>query len=345
VPAYARDMDATADARLDLLRYYAEYFDPGMTDLSASCPPPAALAMDLADALTADGLAFVPPSGAPELRDAIAARYTTVTPGDVLIAAGASEALAAIALALLEPGARAAVDGGVYASFTEAAKAAGAVLAPESPLAPGTAVVAVCNPATPSGRIRDMAALAAEARAAGAVLAADEVYRDLSDVPIAAAADLDARAVSIADLSKPLGLGALRIGWIATRNAALRERLDRQLQLLSGGPSALSVRAALGAFETFDQEVARTMAAAAGNGGAIQRELAAHGWTFTSPEAGLTVLAWPPAPVAAVAEARVREAGLFLIPCDMYGAPGAYRFGLLAPLESVRRALRLLAAP
>ncbi|MCC6388355.1 MAG: aminotransferase class I/II-fold pyridoxal phosphate-dependent enzyme [Dehalococcoidia bacterium] len=336
-------MDATADARFDLLRYYAEYFRPGMIDLSASCPPPATLAVDLGEALTADGLAFVPPSGAPDLREAIAARYSTVAAGDVLIAAGASEALAAVALALLGPGARAAVDSGIYASFTEAAKAAGAVLVPGSPLAPDTAVVAVCNPSTPSDRIRDMAVLAAEARAAGAVLAADEVYRDLSCIPIAAAADLDAHAISIGDLSKPLGLGALRIGWVATRDAALRDLLDRQLQLLSGGPSALSVRAALAAFATFDDEVARTMAAATENGGAILRALAAHGWTFTAPEAGLTVLAWPPTAVDAAAEARVHAAGLFLIPCDMYGAPGAYRFGLLAPLEAVRRALHLLA--
>lgn len=336
-------MDATADPRLDLLRYYAAYFAPGMTDLSASCPPPAALAVDLGYELDGDALAFVPPAGAPDLREAIAARYEGLTAEDIVISAGASEALAAIALALLEPGSRAAVDGGIYPSFTEAAKSAGATLAPESPLAPGTRVVAVCNPTTPAGRIRDMAALCRQARATGATVVADEVYRDLSRVPLPAAATLDPGAISIGDLSKPLGLGALRIGWIATRDVDVRERLDRQLQLLSGGPSALSVRAALAAFERFDAAVAATLDRAEENGAHIFRALTSHDWTWTPPEAGLTVAAWPARPLDAAAEQRVRDAGYFLIPCDMYGAPGAYRFSLLAPPATVCHALDLLA--
>jgi len=336
-------MDATADPRLDLLRYYAAYFAPGMTDLSASCPPPAALAVDLGYELDGDALAFVPPAGAPDLREAIAARYEGLTAEDIVISAGASEALAAIALALLEPGSRAAVDGGIYPSFTEAAKSAGATLAPESPLVPGTRVVVVCNPTTPAGRIRDMAALCREARATGATVVADEVYRDLSRVPLPAAATLDPGAISIGDLSKPLGLGALRIGWIATRDVDVRERLDRQLQLLSGGPSALSVRAALAAFERFDAAVAATVDRAEENGAHIFRALTSHDWTWTPPEAGLTVAAWPARPLDAAAEQRVRDAGYFLIPCDMYGAPGAYRFSLLAPPATVCHALDLLA--
>ncbi len=169
------------------------------------------------------------------------------------------------------------------------------------------------------------------------------MYRDLSRVPLPAAATLDPGAISIGDLSKPLGLGALRIGWIATRDVDVRERLDRQLQLLSGGPSALSVRAALAAFERFDAAVAATVDRAEENGAHIFRALTSHDWTWTPPEAGLTVAAWPARPLDAAAEQRVRDAGYFLIPCDMYGAPGAYRFSLLAPPATVCHALDLLA--
>jgi hypothetical protein len=127
--------------------------------------------VDLGYELDGDALAFVPPAGAPDLREAIAARYEGLTAEDIVISAGASEALAAIALALLEPGSRAAVDGGIYPSFTEAAKSAGATLAPES-LAPGRGS---SPPTPPPGGPQIWPPL----RATGATFVADEVYRDL----------------------------------------------------------------------------------------------------------------------------------------------------------------------
>jgi aspartate/methionine/tyrosine aminotransferase len=94
--------------------------------------------------------------------------------------------------------------------------------------------------------------------AVGGIPIVDEVHRhiglDGESVP-RAAADLHPAAVSIGDLSKPLGLAGLRVGWIATRNRRVRQRIERTLQLIVGGPSALADIAALAAFEAFDQHL------------------------------------------------------------------------------------------
>ncbi len=69
---------------------------------------------------------------------------------------------------------------------------------------------------------RGLAALAADA---GATLLCDEVYRLLEHDPadrLDAGADLGDHVVSVGVLSKSYGLAGLRIGWLATRNSAIR---------------------------------------------------------------------------------------------------------------------------
>ena len=67
------------------------------------------------------------------------------------------------------------------------------------------------------------------ARAHGLILFSDEVYRELEHYPasrLPAACDEYERAVSLGSISKSYGLPGLRIGWIATRDAALREAVS-----------------------------------------------------------------------------------------------------------------------
>ena len=64
------------------------------------------------------------------------------------------------------------------------------------------------------------------ARAHGLVVFSDEVYRELEHDPaclLPAVCDEYERAVSLGSISKSYGLPGLRTGWIATRDAGLRE--------------------------------------------------------------------------------------------------------------------------
>ena len=64
------------------------------------------------------------------------------------------------------------------------------------------------------------------ARAHGLILFSEEVYRELEHDPakrLPPACDQYERAVSLGSISKSYGLPGLRIGWIASRDRALRE--------------------------------------------------------------------------------------------------------------------------
>lgn len=332
------------DARHDLLLYYARYYRPGAIDLSSSSPPAPLLGLPVERAVPPQDLGYVPPTGAAELRELIAARYATLAAGDILLTAGASEALAAVAFAVVGRGHCVAHDRGTYPSFLEAARTAGARLRLDTWPRRGDRVAAICHPTAPDGRLFDIVAWAEAAVRAGAVPLADEVYRDLGHdgAAVVSAADACEGAVGIGGLSKTLGMGGLRVGWIATRDASLGARLDRQLQLLSGGPASLSVVAATAAMRRFDIFVWETLKAMRANAPAVYAVLAAAGWHFERPQAGLTLEARPPLRPTPQDEERVRAAGYFLIPCDMYGAPGCYRISLLADAGALRRALAIL---
>jgi aspartate/methionine/tyrosine aminotransferase len=334
----------TAPRELDLLSYFATYFAPGLTDLSASNAPAPSLSRELGCQLSTATLDYVAPGGADDLRSKIAARYETLTADDVLITSGASEALVAIAFALLDHDSVALVDPATYPSFLHAARRIGAEVrwADEDPVK--ASVVVACNPAAPAGDILNSASFIRRSVGMPAVPVMDEVYRDLAvfGSRIRAAADLGAHAVSIGDLSKPLGMGGLRIGWIASRERGLMERFDYELQRLSGGPASLSVAAANVALDHFDELVGETCAAARANAPRVFEALHEAGWRFQCPQAGLTLLATPPRCPGPDAEAAVRAAGYFLIPARLLGSIHGYRISLLAPPNAVRSALRIL---
>ncbi|GAB4176857.1 MAG: aminotransferase [Roseiflexaceae bacterium] len=92
---------------------------------------------------------------------------------------------------------------------------------------PGTKLIAINNPNNPTGALMDRAFLeeiVAIARASGAWLLSDEVYRGIGDeqntVP-PAVVDLYERGISTGSMSKAYSLAGLRLGWIAAPTEVL----------------------------------------------------------------------------------------------------------------------------
>ncbi|HXH88432.1 MAG TPA: aminotransferase class I/II-fold pyridoxal phosphate-dependent enzyme [Gaiellaceae bacterium] len=223
--------------------------------------------LDLADPGTRelwDGLAlgYTEPGGLAALRAEIARTYTAIEPDEVVTFAGADEAIFLALNAILRPGDHAVVTWPAYQSLQEVAYAAGAdvtllQLDPDSGWAldldafrrairPTTRVVIVNFPHNPTGALPDRATLdAAEAIAAevGACFFSDEVYRHLEYDPadlLPAAADYGGQAVSVGVMSKAFGLAGLRIGWIATKDRDLLERISTYKEYISACNSAPS---------------------------------------------------------------------------------------------------------
>jgi aspartate/methionine/tyrosine aminotransferase len=185
--------------------------------------------------------------GSDRLRSAIARLYETASADDVLVAHGAIGANHLVYEALVEPGDVVVSIVPTYQQHTSIPESLGAEVRPLRlredrgwmpdidelrSLASGAKVVALVNPNNPTGSLLDDATLhevVTNARAEGAWIVADEVYRGLDqegDGTSPSLVDLYERAVGIGSMSKAFSLAGLRLGWIAGP-AAIREAVSR----------------------------------------------------------------------------------------------------------------------
>ena len=195
-------------------------------------------------------LSYIETWGTPELRQAVAGTYERVDADHVLAFAGAEEALFWALQELVGPGDHAVVTVPCYQAMETVTLATGADVSPlvmrrengwaldldelRELLRPNTKLVAVNYPNNPTGYVPDEAAfceLVAMCETRGVRLFCDEVYRGIELDPektITQAADLSETAVSLNVMSKSYGLPGLRVGWLACRDRALLERLEKR---------------------------------------------------------------------------------------------------------------------
>ena len=175
-------------------------------------------------------------TGAPRLRQQIAALYEAVDPDDVLITQGAIGANFLAQYTLVEPGDRVVCVQPTYQQLYAVPASFGADvrllrLRPADgflpdvdelrALAGGRAkLICINNPNNPTGALiaRDSLERIVEvARDCGAYLLADEVYRGLEhdrSVVTPSVADLYERGLSTGSMSKVFSLAGLRLGWV-----------------------------------------------------------------------------------------------------------------------------------
>ncbi len=232
-------------------------------------------------------LTYTPPWGTAPLLEAVSASYEQVAPEHVLTFAGAEEAMFWAMQELVGLGDHAVVTVPNYQSMETVTLATGAevdglLLRPETGwaldldelrglLRPETRMIAVNFPNNPTGALPStdtFVALVELCEERGIRLFSDEVYRGLELDPartLPQAADLSPTALSMNVMSKAYGLPGLRIGWLACRDRALLERLERRkhyTSICSAGPSeALAVIA----LEHDEQVRARNLAIIAEN--------------------------------------------------------------------------------
>jgi aspartate/methionine/tyrosine aminotransferase len=215
-------------------------------------------------------LGYTEVPGSQELRAAVAGRYERLEPDDVLALAAAEEGIFIAYHALLGPGDHAVVEAPCYGSAIALARSTGAEVslwqrrheegwaydleALERLLRADTRLIYLNSPHNPTGTQMPRTAfervieLASERRI---VLFSDEVYRGLEHAAaerLPAACDLYDQAISLNTVSKAYGLPGLRVGWLASRDRGLIERI-RALKLYtticSSAPSEVLVALAL----------------------------------------------------------------------------------------------------
>jgi aspartate/methionine/tyrosine aminotransferase len=290
-------------------------------------------------------LGYTEATGDPALRVEIATLYEHLGPDDVLVFAGAEEAIFALHNVLLGPGDHAVVVRPAYQSLAEVAVAAGAEVTRVDlreadawrldtddvrvALRPNTRLILVNEPHNPTGSLSDRATfdrLADLAAESGARLIVDEVYRYLEFDPadrLPAGADTAENAVSIGVLSKSFGLAGLRIGWVATRDRALLARLAAfkdYTTICNSGPSEALALIALRARE---RVLARNRAIVAANLPLLDAFFARWSGTFewVRPRGGSIGFVRLAAhrPVDEFVADLVREVGVLLMPGSVFG--------------------------
>ena len=301
---------------------------------------------DLWDGLT---LGYTESSGHPLLRRAIAGLYETVGPDDILVFAGAEEAIFCLANSELGPGDHAIVTWPGYQSLYEVARATGADVTLHelredagwaidldrlrAQVTAATRLIVVNAPHNPTGMLPDRATydgLVAIAAETGAHLVVDEVYRFLEFDEagrLPAGADSQERGVSIGVMSKSFALAGLRIGWLASRDRELLARCAAFKDYTTICSSAPAEILALIALRARDEVLQRSRSIVAANLEHLDRFF--DDWpdrfTWVRPRAGsvgfprLTV---PGITIDDWSAALVEAEGVLLLPGSQFGFGG-----------------------
>ena len=306
-------------------------------------------------------LGYGPPEGSAALRDLIATR-AGAAPDEILVTCGAIEALHLAVQTLVSPGDEVVVQDPMYPavaglarmrgatvrrwSLAEGASAADRIGALTSLLSRATRLVAITQPNGPTGAVlqrNELDALAQLLDDRGIFLLSDEVYRDLAIEPglvVPTAADCP-RSIVVSDVAKPFGLGGLRIGWILTRDASVRERIRalRDYTTLSvPTPSDALARIAL---EHADVLLATPIKNARANlerlNALARRE---DVLSFVPPRAGVT--AFVHVANAEVVQRALATEGVLVVPGALFGDPERLRLGLAGPPNEFADALAAL---
>jgi aspartate/methionine/tyrosine aminotransferase len=293
-------------------------------------------------------LGYTESSGHPLLRAEIAELYDEAGPDDVLVFAGAEEAIFCLSNVLLGPGDHAVVTWPGYQSLYEVGRAAGAEVTLHelreadrwaldverliAALRPNTRLVVVNSPHNPTGMLPTHAGWARLADALGdrgIHLLADEVYRflevDETD-RLVPGVDLFPRGISLGVMSKSFAMAGLRIGWLATRDRDMLARCAAFKDYTTICSSAPSEILALIGLRARDRVLGRSLRIVTDNLALLDDffRRRADRFSWVRPRGGS--IAFPrllgDTSVDDLAAELVEEEGVLLLPGSQFGHPG-----------------------
>jgi aspartate/methionine/tyrosine aminotransferase len=346
-----------------LERYFAKYeFNTEYLLCSSDCE-----AMSIADLLALDAdsagaaekfqnvwLGYTESLGSPALRNEISKIYKTIQPDEILVHTGAEEAIFLFMHAALKKNDHVIVHTPHYQSLSEVAKSIGCetcawqareengwkldVNELQDLIQLNTKAIILNTPHNPTGYLMsrsDFEAVNHFAQENGLFLFCDEVYRE-SEYEVSsrlpAACDMGEHAVSLGVTSKTYGLAGLRIGWIATKNKTIYEKmasLKDYTTICNSAPSEFLAEVALRIREKL---IERNLGIIKSNLAIMDDFIARHSdlFSWVRPQAGS--MGFPKllqGDVDDFCDKVVREAGVLLLLGTMYeDTANHFRVGL-----------------
>ncbi len=218
---------------------------------------------------------------------------------------------------------------------------------------PKLKVIYICNPGNPTGAVLTAGELKAVCDIAarwGAYVISDEIYRGLEwdGQPTPAVANEYERGVSTSSLSKTLGMGGLRLGWLATRDRNFLERcMELKYYISLHQQSRLDEAVALAALEAAKYRglVDKSMTAGRVNYDIVSKWMAANdtfswvppqGGFLSFPRYSLDIPSWD-----LCLRLLDKPYQTYLVPGSCYEYEGHVRlgFGPGTPAETIRAGL------
>jgi N-succinyldiaminopimelate aminotransferase len=235
---------------------------------------------------------YPPGPGIPALREAVAAHQKRFygldwdPDGEVLVTTGATEAIAAAMLALVDPGEEVVALEPYYDSYAAAVAFAGGVRVPvtlrppdfaldvdalRAAITPRTKLLLLNSPHNPTGAVLGTAELHAVAELAiewDLLVVTDEVYEHLvydglAHLPLAALPGMRDRTLSISSAGKTFSFTGWKVGWVTGRRDLVRAVLGVKqfLTYTSGAPFQPAVATALALPDGFFERLRASMQA------------------------------------------------------------------------------------
>jgi aspartate/methionine/tyrosine aminotransferase len=299
-------------------------------------------------------LGYTESQGSPALRAEICQLYETLQPEDILVHTGAQEAIFLFMFGAFREYDHVIVHSPAYQSLAEVARAAGCDVSPwrareengwsldldelRHLMRTTTRAIIINTPHNPTGYLMspaDYEALHQFARANQLMLFSDEVYRESEYDPasrLTAACDLGDYAISLGVASKTYGLAGLRIGWIATKNKKIYEKmasLKDYTTICNASPSELLAQIAL---RNRQKLIARNLKIIKENLTVIEDLFTRHSSLFSwvRPQAGsMGFPRYLGTNVETFCDELVKKAGVLLLPGSVYDdSRNHFRLGL-----------------
>lgn len=302
--------------------------------------------------------------GSDRLRRAIAALYDRQGPETVITAHGTIGANMLVHKALVQPGDRVIAVVPTYQQHYSIPDSLGAEVVPlplqardgwlpdldrlRALAVPGTRLIALTNPNNPTGALipRPMLEeIAAIARAAGAWVLCDEVYRGTDQAGTGVTdsmADLYEKGISTAGMSKAFSLAGLRLGWIAGPRGLI-EAVSRHRDCDTISTGMIDDHFAALALENAGAILARSRAITRGNlqilSDWIDRQPLLD---WVRPQSGTTAFVRFDAPVTSreLCVDLLHATGVLFTPGSALGVEGHLRIGYANRTDILREGLR-----
>ncbi|MEM7738275.1 MAG: pyridoxal phosphate-dependent aminotransferase [Deinococcota bacterium] len=223
---------------------------PGLINMGSGTPdfePPKAIFDAMHEAIDARHIRYTPWAGIPALREAAATKLArennlTIDPErEVIMTAGAQEAVVAVLMALLDSGDNVLMPSPHYSVYSDCADMLGASVIPvmtkrednflidvnalEAAITPRTKAIILVTPSNPTGTVTPESTLKAVADLAikhDLIVVADEIYEHYvfdghKHISLATLPGMRERTISLYSLSKGYALTGLRVGYIVAQ--------------------------------------------------------------------------------------------------------------------------------